>query len=238
MNRPRSVGRQVIPRPADWVPGGPAPWAHLKDERRRVSLDQVRERFAGRQSVLGGWELSRPASAVLVAFYDPGTEPHLVFIRRAAHMRRHAGEVAFPGGRHDPEDVDLRATALREAFEEVRLDPAAVDVIGELDHLTTVVSPTYVKPLVGVIRDGSKVAELVAEPGEVDAILRVPLARLVDPGYFWEERWRWGPGGAARSMSFFDLGDDTLWGATAVVVRRVLTELLQVPDPAAGVSPE
>lgn len=187
---------------------------------------------------MGGWEHNRPASAVLAPLYDDGDGVHIIFTRRAQHLRRHAGEVSFPGGREEPADVDLVQTALRETDEEIGLDPAAVEVVGELDHLTTVVSPTYVKPIIGVVPDVGARRRLRPQPEEVEAILQVPLSRLTDPANFWEEWWRWGADAPERPMSFFDLGDDTLWGATAVIVRRFLGELLQVPDTVRSRPPE
>ena len=89
------------------------------------------------------------ASAVLAPVYETGGVDPLVFTRRAHHLRSHRGEVSFPGGGHEAGDPDLAATALREAWEETRLDPDHVEVIGELDHLTTVSSTSFIVPVRG-----------------------------------------------------------------------------------------
>ena len=99
--------------------------------------------------------------------------------RRAAHLRSHSGEVSFPGGGIEPGDADLRATALREAWEETALDPASVEIIGELDHLSTITSGSFIVPYVGVLPGRP---ELQPSAGEVDAVLHVPLAELLAPG--------------------------------------------------------
>ena len=156
-------------------------------------------------------------SAVLAPLYDHGGEAWVVLTRRSADLRSHSGELSFPGGGLDPTDADLRATALREAHEETGLDPATVEIIGELDHLSTITSGSYIVPFVGVIPGRP---ELVPNEAEVDAILHVPLAELLQPDIFREELWPLGD--QARSIVFFDLVGDTLWGATAAMLRQLL----------------
>jgi len=160
---------------------------------------------------------ARP-SAVLAALYDHDGEAWVVLTRRSSRLRSHSGEVSFPGGGFDPADGTLWATALREAHEETGLDPATVERIGELDHLSTITSRSFIVPYVGVLPgrpDG-----LVANPDEVDAILHVPLSELLDPELFREEQWP--IGSALRPIVFFDLVGDTVWGATASMLRQLL----------------
>lgn len=228
-DRARSDGRggpQVIPRPALWEPGRPAPWTQAADSSDLIVADTVR-------SVVPADRLGRPSpvarlgalpSAVLVPIYDHGGELHIVLTRRAQTLRTHKGEVSFPGGRADPGETYV-AAALREAQEEVFLDPSVVEPLGELDHLTTVTRRAFIVPVVGLIAGRP---ELGRNPAEVEAVLHVPLAELMAPGVFREERW--GVGDTSRPVYFFDLVGDTVWGATAALLRQLLA-LLTGTDP-------
>ena len=157
------------------------------------------------------------ASAVLAPLYEERGEVHVVLTRRAQHLRAHRGEVSFPGGGEDPTDVDLWATALRESNEEIGLDPGLVRRIGELDHLQTVTSQSYIVPYVGVVTEPP---ELNPNQSEVELILRVPLSELLSDGVFREERWGLSP--LDRPIFFFELEGDTVWGATAAILRNLL----------------
>ena len=159
----------------------------------------------------------RPPSAVLVPFSDGDDGPELLFTRRAWHLRSHKGEVCFPGGRLEPGDRDLTETALRETHEEIDLPPEAVTVVGELDRLTTVSSPSYIVPVVGVINGHP---QLTPAANEVDGILRVSLRELADPAIYREEIWS--REGTELPIHFFELVGDTLWGATARMVHNIL----------------
>ncbi len=215
--RPRG-GPQRIPRPPTARPGDPAPWGHLGDAERRVDVAGLRAAFAGLgpavPSVLEA--TARRGSAVLAPIYEDGGEAHVILTRRSAALRVHSGEVSFPGGGQDPGE-DLVDTARREAHEEIGLDPALVEIVGELDHLGTVTSGSFIVPYVGVL---AHPPALLASPGEVEAILRVPLAELLDPSIFREERWH--VFGADRPIYFFELYGDTVWGATAAMLRQLL----------------
>lgn len=159
----------------------------------------------------------KPPSAVLVPLNDGPWGPELLFTRRAWHMRNHTGEVSFPGGRHDPEDPDLATTALRETEEEVGVDRGLVRVVGELTRLTTVSSPAFIVPYVGVLDERP---DTTINPDEVDAVLHVPIADLLDPAIYRQEIWT--RNGAPLEITFFELVGDTLWGATARMVRDLL----------------
>jgi 8-oxo-dGTP pyrophosphatase MutT (NUDIX family) len=163
-------------------------------------------------------------SAVLVALYPERDEPVVVLTRRSPHLRSHTWEVSFPGGRED-DDESPWATALREAQEEVALDPALVRPIGELDAFVTVGSRSLVHPVVGALTGRP---ELKASPDEVDEILHVPLAELLLPEVFREERWRIGE--QTRPITFFELYGNTVWGATAAMLRQLLALAVGLDD--------
>ncbi|HEY9557960.1 MAG TPA: CoA pyrophosphatase [Acidimicrobiales bacterium] len=216
-------GEQIIPRPLTAVAGRPAPWAELPADRRRLSLDAVRRTF----EVAGPAEASERellpvidrASAVLAPLYEVDGELHVILTRRTWNLSSHQGEVSFPGGRHDDTDPDLWYTALREAREEIALDTSDVRCIGELDHLATVTSRSFIVPYIGALSGGLPATE--ANPGEVSKVLHVPVAELLDPAIYREERWTF-PGGWDRPIFFFELVGDTVWGATGAMLRQLL----------------
>ncbi len=164
------------------------------------------------------------ASSVLVPLYEHAGEVWVVLTRRAWHLRSHTGEVSFPGGRREAIDDDLWDTATREAYEEIDLHPDSVDQIGELHHLATVSSRSFIVPYVGALEGRP---ELTRNDDEVDAILHVPLAELLDPGIYRQELWRWD--GMERPIHFFELVGDTVWGATGSMLVDLLTRLA-VPE--------
>jgi 8-oxo-dGTP pyrophosphatase MutT (NUDIX family) len=211
-------GPQRIPRPPGVRPGGRSPWAHLDDDARTVSLDQVRARIGALGPAVRSpreGQVDR-ASAVLAALFEHDGETWIILTRRSAALRVHSGEVSFPGGGQD-DGEDLRDTARREACEEIGLDPASVEIIGELDHLSTITSNSFIVPYVAVLPGRP---HLRASPAEVAAVLTVPLRELLDPEVFREERWDLF--GQERSMWFFELVGDTVWGATAAMLRQLL----------------
>ena len=216
-------GPQVIPRPASARPGGPPPWADLPPDERTVTVADLRRAFTGRTgaaSAVEGTEEVRP-SAVLAAFWEHEGELEVLLTRRSQALRSHSGEVSFPGGRADPGEALVEA-ALRETAEEVALDPSTVEVLGELDHLRTITSRSFIVPFVGLLP--GRPVDLVPNPGEVDAVLFVPIDELLLDEVYREERWRWD--GAERGIFFFELVGDTVWGATAAMLRHLLGQAL------------
>ncbi|MDQ3663958.1 MAG: CoA pyrophosphatase [Actinomycetota bacterium] len=153
-------------------------------------------------------------SAVLVLFGESDGQPDLVLIERAHDLRSHAGQLAFPGGGADDGETAVQ-TALRESQEEIGLDPAGVEVMGELPALWLPPTNFAVTCVLAWWREESAVS--VVDPLEVAAVLRVPLTQLVDPGrrvtVVHPLGYR-GPG--------FVVDDLVLWGFTAAVVDRVL----------------
>jgi len=184
----------------------------------------IRERLAGFGPPLPSDVEDRVtrASAVLAPLYDVDGRVHVILTRRAGHLRTHRGEVSFPGGGQDPGE-DLLDTAFREAWEEIRLPRRGIEVVGELDHLTTVSSNSYIVPFVGELP--SRPTDLVPDPAEVDHILHVPLDELTLDEVFREEHWMRAPP-RARTMYFFELVGDTVWGATARMLRQLLSIVL------------
>lgn len=215
-------GDQIIPRPLATHLGRPAPWADLPESRRRPTLADVVAAFAAagpahrsERETLS--DIDRPA-AVLAPVYEQDGEVFVVLTRRPWHMRSHSGEVSFPGGRQDDADADLWQTALREAREEIALDTYALEPIGELDHLSTITSRSFIVPFVASLPGRP---ETTANPGEVSAVLHVSLTELLDPAIFREERWEL-PWAENRPIFFFELVGDTVWGATGAMLRQLL----------------
>jgi len=154
----------------------------------------------------------------LAPLYEDGDgRAHVVLTRRTWGLRTHQGEVSFPGGRIEPDESPLDG-ARREAWEEIGLDPDAIEIVGELDHLATVSSGSFIVPYVGVLPGRP---ETKANPAEVDAVLHVPLAELLDPANFREEIWTF-PDDRVQPITFFELVGDTVWGATAALLRQLL----------------
>ncbi len=156
------------------------------------------------------------ASAVLVLLgEDPLTGPDVLVLQRAATMRTHAGQPAFPGGAADPGDRDAAATALREAHEEVGLDPASVEVVVDLPTLWIPVSDFLVTPVLAWWRAPHEVRP--ADPAEVAGVARLPIRDLVDPANRLRVRHPSGWIGPA-----FKLGGMLVWGFTAGVLSTLL----------------
>lgn len=224
MTETKRGGPQHIPRPQKWSLGNPAPWT----DATQIPLETLERHLAvrptGRQRT--GAPPPKRHSAVLIALYDD-PEPTVILTRRTQQMRSHSGEVSFPGGGQDPGE-HLWETACREAYEEVRLDRSLIQKIGELDHLTTVSSQARIVPYVARL---SRKPSLVPNPGEVDKILEVPLSELLLPGVYREERWVWPSSTEERSVYFFELFGDTIWGATANLLHQLLVAGLEDSEP-------
>jgi 8-oxo-dGTP pyrophosphatase MutT (NUDIX family) len=156
----------------------------------------------------------RTNAAVLVPLYQQGDRLHVVFTKRRDDLRRHAGEISFPGGRYDDGDVDLRTTALREAEEEIGLPRDAVEVLGALQPTPTIATGYAVYPFVGLIEPG-RAWTLSAR--EVAEVIELSLAALLD-GY---ARRRLVRRGLPIRTDTYLVGEHLIWGATA----RILADL-------------
>ena len=156
-------------------------------------------------------------AAVLVPLYEEGGRLHAVFTKRPADMRRHAGEISFPGGRMD-DDEDLRDTALREAEEEIGLAREQVQVVGALPPTGTIVTNYAVYPFVGLTGSGNAFRP---NPMEVDQVVELALPDLID-GF---ERKRLIRRGVPIKTDTYTVGGHLIWGATARILGTLLERL-------------
>jgi 8-oxo-dGTP pyrophosphatase MutT (NUDIX family) len=160
----------------------------------------------------------RTEAAVLVPFFGLAKNPGIVFTERRADLRRHAGEISFPGGRRDHAEESLMTTALREAEEEIALDPSDVEVIGALPPIGTFVTNYKVHPFVGVIGDE---LDLRPNPAEVESILHLHLEALRE-GYGMRRLVR---RGVPFRTPTFEVERHLIWGATARILEELLNRL-------------
>ncbi|MBE7185744.1 MAG: CoA pyrophosphatase [Methylobacterium mesophilicum] len=158
-------------------------------------------------------------AAVLVALVDRGAQSSLILTKRTETLRSHSGQIAFPGGRIDPEDASPEAAALREANEEVGLPPSAVEVVGRLpDYVSG--SGYRIAPVLGILRPP---VALVLSPAEVEAAFEVPLSFLMSPlnhhreSRIWKER--------ERFFYVMPYGERRIWGVTAGILRMLYERL-------------
>jgi 8-oxo-dGTP pyrophosphatase MutT (NUDIX family) len=155
------------------------------------------------------------ASAVLVPLYRDDSGTRLVLTRRRADLRRHAGEISFPGGRRDPADADLTETALREAEEEIGLPRASVELIGELPATSTFATGYVIHPYVATIPAG---VAWQLSPKEVDAVLELTLEEVRAGRTIATLERR----GITFQTDAYAVGEDLIWGATARIVEHLL----------------
>ena len=148
---------------------------------------------------------------------------HAVFTKRHDDLRRHAGEISFPGGRQDDDETDLRLTALREAQEEIGLPSTRVELVGALQPTPTIATNYAVHPFVGLIEPGF---QWTPSAGEVEAVLEFDLARL-RAGF---GRQRLTRRGVPFRTDVYVIGEHLIWGATA----RMLSDLLARIPPDGG----
>lgn len=159
-------------------------------------------------------------AAVLVPLYGWPGEPGLVFTERRADLRRHAGEISFPGGRRDPGDSDLAATALREAHEEIGLDPSCVRIQGALPPISTFVTGYRIHPFVGVVPDPAALG-LAPNPAEVATVLTFSL-EMLRRGYAMRRLIR---RGVPIHTPTYEVEGHLIWGATARILGDLLTRI-------------
>ena len=155
-------------------------------------------------------------------FRDAEGRVRLVIVRRAAGGL-HGGQLAFPGGKRDPGDATLLATALREAREEIGLDPATVEVLAELAAVEVQVTGHRITPFLARV---ARPREWQADRREIAEVLEVPLAELARPESHGESLERFGPWPEPRLIAWYRVGPHRLWGASYRILRPVLPRLL------------
>ena len=163
----------------------------------------------------------RTDAAVLVALYLEHDRPGAVLTERRPDLRRHPGEVSFPGGRRDPGDPSLQVTALREAHEEIGLDPAAVEVLGALQPTPTIATGYAIYPFVALIEAGQ---QWTLSPREVAEVLEFPLDTL-QRGYGRRRLLR---RGIPIRTDTYVVDDKLIWGATARILADLFDRLDEV----------
>jgi 8-oxo-dGTP pyrophosphatase MutT (NUDIX family) len=169
---------------------------------------------------------SRPASVLVPLFFHERAW-HLLFTQRTETVQAHRGQISFPGGRRDPEDVSPLATALRETEEELGLRPADVTVLGQLDEMLTIVTGYRIWPFVGTFAYPYAFAP---SPFEIARILLLPLAAFFEPANF-EERQRAVPDGRVLPVYYYQVQGHTVWGATARILKDFLDLLVPAGAP-------
>ena len=191
----------------------------LAELRRRLDAALTRRprRTADRSDLI--------SAAVLVPVTaGPGgaTGPHILFSKKSAAVPHHKGQFAFPGGIVEQRDGSRVETALREAWEEIRLPADAVEVLGMLDDTETRATQFVITPVVGIVT-----RPVVFQPDgrEIELVIEVPLETLRDPTIFRTELWE--VGGVGHDVHFYDVSvEDVIWGATA----RILKQFLDIVD--------
>jgi len=157
------------------------------------------------------------SAAVLVPITDH-LEPYLVFTKKSGSVPHHRGQFSFPGGIVEERDASRVETALREAWEEIRLPSEAVEVLGLLDDTETRATPFIITPVVGIVTDE---VDFVPDGREIERVLEVPLRVLRDPAIYHTETWE--RNGEVHLVDFFRVSEeDVIWGATARIVKQFL----------------
>ena len=158
-------------------------------------------------------------AAVLVGFVGRAEGPRVLLTQRTAHLRDHAGQISLPGGRIEPEDASVAAAALREAEEEIGLDPARVELLGALEPYETVTG-FRIQPVLGWIEPP---IELRVDPFEVSEVFEVPLAFILDAANHRRDSYE--RAGRRRHFYVLPYEDRYIWGATAAILVNLASRL-------------
>lgn len=196
----------------------------MQEEAILTVVETLRKRLASTAhaelliDTLEGQHPEARKAAVLIGFFEQNEAAYIVFIRRAGTLRSHSGEIAFPGGGMEAIDASPVATALREAQEEIGLNPGQVEVLGVLSPVFTVVSGYVITPVVAFLPHGLEQPRL--QTSEVTELILVPLHGLTNPAIAHTEVWT--RDGIARTIYFYDYGPYRIWGATARMLHALL----------------
>jgi 8-oxo-dGTP pyrophosphatase MutT (NUDIX family) len=155
-------------------------------------------------------------AAVMVLITDHPTAPELIYTLRAQHLRQHPGEVAFPGGKWEPQDADLLTTALRETHEEVALPPSQVRLLGASKPFATRAG-TQVTPFVGLV---AHAVVLTPNPNELESVFRVPLSWFTPDNCLRVDEFS--RAGRTYRVPAYGYGEYEIWGFTAAVTQDIL----------------
>jgi len=191
-------------------------WGHGSGDHLSDAPD-LRDRLLDPAEAIERRAYGSKDAAVLVPIFGWPERPGLILTERRHDLRRHAGEISFPGGRVEGEE-GLITTALREANEEIGLDPAAVEVVGALEPISTVVTSYKVLPVVGLVPSGLR---HTAQPTEVERVLEFDLDELRD-GYAMRRLIR---RGVPFRTPTYVVDDHFIWGATARMLQVFLGRL-------------
>ena len=160
-------------------------------------------------------------AAVLLPLFEQQSELHLAFIQRAMTLRLHSGQIAFPGGKKDPDDLFPVITALREAHEEIGLDPLRTEILGVLPPVFTVVSNYLITPVVAFLPRG--LGPLCLQTSEVTELILASIRGLADPAIAHTEQWS--RQDITRTVYFYQYGPYQIWGATGRILSLFLATL-------------
>ena len=186
-------------------------------ERLRAAIAGADPTFDGYAEIELTEDTRLKCAAVLIPLVDDGDEWHLLYTRRTERVESHKGQVSFPGGGCDADEVEPEQTALREAREEVGIDPAGVRILGRLPTMITITS-FRVTPVVGVI---SWPTVFRVGGDEVERVFTIPVKWLADPSNRWEFNMR---GRRSSIIAYHPYDGELLWGATA----RMTVDFLSV----------
>ena len=155
------------------------------------------------------------AAGVLVPIHCAEDGARLYLTKRSSALKHHPGQIAFPGGKQDAEDTDISATALREAFEEIGLDSANVELLGQMPPHETVTGFIVTPVVARVVNPFTP----TPEKGEVDEVFTVPLSHVLEPANYVVQGRRWR--GSRRHYYTVPFGPYYIWGATARILRAM-----------------
>ncbi|MCG3172969.1 MAG: putative Nudix hydrolase NudL [Myxococcota bacterium] len=187
---------------------------------RTLTAAELRAKLGGRRRAAFRARASREAG-VLAPFFERDGELRLLLTKRSDKLKNHQGQISFPGGRRDEADEGLLATALRETEEEIGIPPGGVEVLGELDAVFTAVSNYTVYPVAGII---AQPANLRVNQHEIDEVLELRVADLLNPSNFRAEDWS--SIHHRGYVYFFEVDRHIVWGLTAHILKTLFDEVV------------